>query len=397
MQAARPFDERPRQEQMRAWARKNLFSSRLNTGFTLVASALLAFMAYQALRFALVTADWEVIEVNRRLIFLGRFPSGEEWRIWPPLWFAAATGGLSWGLWSRLSRRDALWLAAGLLFVFVVLAEGRNALLLAVAPALAFATYALGQGLLRGSPREVVGKRLALVAAVLVIPVALIIISGFGGPPTRLWGGLMLNVLVASVAMVASIPVGIGLALGRASSYRSVKYACVGFIEFWRAGPIVVWLLLARFVLPDFLPGAVGEVDLIIRAVVVFTLFTSAYIAEIVRGGLQSVPRGQVEAAQALGVGTASITALIALPQALRAVIPALVGQLIALWKDTSLVTIIALFDALDSSRKALIQEGFTDNAQEAFVFAGLLFWAVAFTMSRLSMRIERNIGIGQR
>ena len=183
MQAARPFDERPRQEQMRAWARKNLFSSRLNTGFTLVASALLAFMAYQALRFALVTADWEL---NRRLIFLGRFPSGEEWRIWPPLWFAAATGGLSWGLWSRLSRRDALWLAAGLLFVFVVLAEGRNALLLAVAPALAFATYALGQGLLRGSPREVVGKRLALVAAVLVIPVALIIISGFGGPPTRL-------------------------------------------------------------------------------------------------------------------------------------------------------------------------------------------------------------------
>ena len=109
------------------------------------------------------------------------------------------------------------------------------------------------------------------------------------------------------------------------------------------------------------------------------------------------MPRGQVEAAQALGVGTASITALIVLPQALRAVIPALVGQLIALWKDTSLVTIIALFDALDSSRKALIQEGFTDNAQEAFVFAGLLFWAVAFTMSRLSMRIERNIGIGQR
>jgi general L-amino acid transport system permease protein len=176
-----------------------------------------------------------------------------------------------------------------------------------------------------------------------------------------------------------------------------LKYGCISIIEFVRAGPLLVWIFMAQFVLPDFLPGFVGDVDLIVRVIIVLTVFTSAYIAEIVRGGLQSVDRGQVEAAEAVGLGAFTITFWIVLPQALRAVIPAMVSQLISLWKDTSLVAIIGAFDLLRVAQATQSQPEFRGTPHEVFLFAALMFWLVAFTMSRLSRRLEGTLGFGTR
>jgi general L-amino acid transport system permease protein len=189
------------------------------------------------------------------------------------------------------------------------------------------------------------------------------------------------------------------LALGRASSYPAIKVVCTAWIEFVRGAPLVAWLFFGWFVLPHFLPGVLGlnDADLIVRVMIILALFTGAYIAEIVRGGLQSVPRGQVEAAGALGMGTFNVTLFIVLPQALRAVIPALVSQFITLWKDTTLVSILPVIEALSAGEVALAQSEFFGRQQEVLLFIAFLFWVVAMGMSRLSYRLERNLGIGTR
>jgi general L-amino acid transport system permease protein len=397
MADARPIDGRPFGKRARSWTHDNLFSSRFNSGLTVVTVAILGAGLFAATRFIVSSADWEVIEVNRRLITLGRLPAEDGWRMWPPLYFAAATAGWAFGMWGKLSRRDLVWLVAAMAFMFLVLVEGANALRFAGVPALFAGAYVATAYGLRDSRYDFIGRQVGIAAAVVVIPLAVITIGQFGGPPTRLWGGIMLNIMIASIAIVFSIPLGILLALGRAGSLKTVKYACIGFIEFVRAGPLIVWLFIGRFVAPDFLPESLSDIDLVLRAMLVFTLFTAAYIAEIVRGGLQSVPPGQVEAAKAVGLGSVATTVYIVLPQALRAVIPALVSQLISLWKDTTLVTVIGVFDGLRAAEATLTQPGFTDNASEVFLFMALAFWVGSFSMSRLSMRLERNIGIGER
>lgn len=397
MAQARPIDTRPFGKRARVWTHDNLFSSRFNGALTVVTVTVMAAILIPALRFVIFSADWEVVEVNRRLIVLGRMPADDGWRIWPPLYFAAATGGWAFGMWGHLSRRDLAWLLATMAFMFLVLVEGTNALMFAVAVVLFAGSYLVTAEGLRGSRFDSLGRRIGIAAGIVVIPLSVITVGQFGGPPSSLWGGIMLNIMIASIAIVFSIPLGIFLALGRAGSLRTVKFACIGFIEFVRAGPLIVWLFIGRFVAPDFLPESLGEVDLVLRAIMVFTLFTAAYIAEIVRGGLQSVPPGQVEAAKAVGLGVVPTTVYIVLPQALRAVIPALVSQVISLWKDTTLVTVLGIFDGLHSARRTLIQEGFSDNAAEVFLFMALVFWVGSFTMSRLSMRLERNVGIGER
>ena len=397
MAQARPIDTRPFATRARVWTHDNLFSSRFNSVLTVVTVAILALVLYPAIRFVVSGADWEVIEVNRRLITLGVLPSNDEWRIWPPIYLAAATGGWAFGMWGRLTRRDLIWLLGTMLFMFLVLVQGTNALLFAGAPALFAGLYATAAYGVRDSPYDSLGRRLGIVAAVAVIPISLVVISQFGGAPSRLWGGIMLNIMIASIAMVFSIPLGVLLALGRAGSLKTVKFACIGFIEFVRAGPLIVWLFIGRFVAQDFLPESLSDIDLVLRAILVFTLFTAAYIAEIVRGGLQSVPAGQVDAAKAIGLGAVSTTVFIVLPQALKAVIPALVSQLISLWKDTTLVAILGMLDGLGTAQLSLTQPGFTDNPTEVFLFMALVFWAASFTMSRLSMRLERNLGIGER
>jgi general L-amino acid transport system permease protein len=198
---------------------------------------------------------------------------------------------------------------------------------------------------------------------------------------------------------VLSFPLGVLLALGRRSSLPAVRWVCIAYIELIRGVPLITILFVGAFMLGFFLPAGMETPSLETRALVAIAIFTSAYVAEIVRGGLQSVPRGQVEAAQALGLSAVKTTRLIVLPQALRAVIPALVGQFISLYKDTSLVFIIGLTEVLAVAEAITKQPDFLAQGLfvETLLFAAFVYWAGSYWMSRESQRLERRLGVGER
>jgi general L-amino acid transport system permease protein len=245
-------------------------------------------------------------------------------------------------------------------------------------------------------------RRLMPLAITLAVAVALLIILGadFGlrWVETPLWGGLLVTLVVAIVGIVGSMPLGVVLALGRRSRLPIVRFASIAFIEFVRGVPLITVLFMASVMLPLFLPAGVNF-DKLLRALVGVTLFSAAYVAEVVRGGLQAIPRGQYEAASALGLGYGASMRLIILPQALKIVIPGLVNSFIALFKDTSLVLIIGIFDLL-----GIVQLNFTDpnwaspnTPATGYVFAALVFWLFCFGMSRYSIYTERRLDTGYR
>ena len=382
----------------RRWVHRNLFSNRWNTVLTVATVATLAFVAYNLMGFVFVSADWESVEVNRRLLFLATYPAADEWRLWPPLWLFTAVTGLAYALWSSVSRREVAIAAAAAAFMFLLLAEGSNGLLVATAALLAASAYVAGRRL-RDSRFDTLARRVAIGGGVAVLPLALLLLNVGEGVRSTEWGGVMLNITLATVGIGFGFPIGVLLALGRASSLPVVRLACASYIEFVRAGPLILWLAMARFVLPDFLPavGGLDEVNLVVRAMMVLAGFSAAYIAEVVRGGLQTIPRGQREAASAVGLNALQTTWHIVLPQALRSVIPALVNRFVSLWKDTSLVVVLGFVDLLGAARAISAQPDFVGRQAEALLFAALVFWTVAFTMSRLSQRIERHLGVGER
>jgi general L-amino acid transport system permease protein len=212
------------------------------------------------------------------------------------------------------------------------------------------------------------------------------------------WGGFMLNIFLTIAGILFAFPIGVALALGRRSSLPVVRAFSIGYIELIRGVPLITLLLMAVFALGFFLPRDLrpGSVT---RVLIVITAFEAAYIAEVVRGGLQSVPRGQSEAAQSLGLPARKITRQIVLPQALRATIPAMVGQFISLFKDTTLVAIVGLGDILAASSFANAQPAFNAQglARITLPFVALAFWAGSFAMSREARRLERRLGIGER
>jgi general L-amino acid transport system permease protein len=213
------------------------------------------------------------------------------------------------------------------------------------------------------------------------------------------WGGFMLNLFLAACSIVLCFPLGILLALGRRSTLPLVRVVCTTYIELVRGAPLFVLLLLANVALGFFVPDSLAP-STSTRAIVVFTLFTAAYMAEIIRGGLQSVPRGQIEAAKAVGLSPVRQTGYIVLPQALRNVIPAQIGQLISLFKDTTLAGIaMGLFELLNVAGAITAQEQFRGQGLigETITFAALMFWTVSFTMSRESQRLEKRLGVGDR
>jgi general L-amino acid transport system permease protein len=200
-------------------------------------------------------------------------------------------------------------------------------------------------------------------------------------------------------ALVVSYPVGIALALGRRSSLPAVRLVCRGYIEFFRGSPLITLLFTGWLIIPFFLPPGFPTPTLVTRALIIFILFTSAYVAEIVRGGLQAVGRGQVEAAQAVGLSPWKQTRLIVLPQALRAVIPGLVGQAISLFKDTTLVLIIGQQDLLAVAQNVTKQGEFLGQGYitESLVFVGILYWIASYWLSKESQHLEVRLGIGER
>lgn len=216
-------------------------------------------------------------------------------------------------------------------------------------------------------------------------------LSGLPDVPSTAWGGFFLNVLVGASAILLALPLGVLLALGRRSRLPVIKALSVGFIELVRSVPLITLLFMASFVLPLLAPAGT-DLDRLTRALVVVTLFSAAYMAEAVRGGLQAVPPGQREAARALGLGPVRTTALVVLPQALRVSIPALVNTFIGVFKDTTLLYVIGLFDVMWIVRAALADFAWQGRELEAFAFVGLVFFAVCFALSRWSAALERRL-----
>jgi general L-amino acid transport system permease protein len=220
-----------------------------------------------------------------------------------------------------------------------------------------------------------------------------------GGAGWDDWGGLHLVVAATVAGIALAFPLGLVLALGRRSSFPALRLVSTVYIEAFRAVPLVTLLFLGGFMVGFLFPTTVEPPGQLVRAVVAITAFEAAYIAEIVRGGLQAVPRGQVEAAQAIGLSPVKVMRLVVLPQALRAVIPAMVGQFISLFKDTSLLFIVGFLELVDVATIVTQQQAFQGQGLRptTLAFVGLIFWAGCSTMSRESQRLERRLGVGER
>ncbi|MCP4284893.1 MAG: amino acid ABC transporter permease [Gammaproteobacteria bacterium] len=211
---------------------------------------------------------------------------------------------------------------------------------------------------------------------------------------TSRWGGLSLTLVLSIVGIVASLPIGIMLALGRNSQMPIAKAASIIFIEFWRGVPLITVLFMSSVMLPLFLPEGTSF-DKLLRAMIGIVLFESAYMAEVVRGGLAAIPKGQYEAAKALGLNYWKSMSLIILPQALKLVIPGIVNTFIALFKDTTLVLIIGLFDLLTTVEAGFKDSNWLGYALEGYAFAALVYWIFCFSMSRYSQNLERKLHTG--
>jgi general L-amino acid transport system permease protein len=213
---------------------------------------------------------------------------------------------------------------------------------------------------------------------------------------TSKWGGLFLTLVVAGTGIVVSLPIGIVFALGRRSNMPAIRTVSIAFIELWRGVPLITVLFMSSVMLPLFLPEGVNF-DKLLRALIGVALFQAAYMAEVVRGGLQAIPKGQYEAAAAMGLGYWQMMRLIILPQALKLVIPGIVNTFIGLFKDTTLVLIIGLFDLLGIVQAATTDPKWLGMAVEGYVFCAFMFWMFCFSMSRYSMYIERKLHTGHK
>jgi general L-amino acid transport system permease protein len=381
-----------------AWLQKNLFSTWYNIVLTLLATWLIYIFLKPAIEWATTEARWGVIEANLTLFMIGLYPREQIGRIWLTIFILAALIGLSWGVWRTAARGFALMaLGAGVAFILIALFFGWDAWdewLIAVSILLVF--YFIGLYLPRGTV-------VAAVAWFLYFPLVFFLVAGTPYiatlPPveSNLWGGLLLTLLLTIVGNLGALPLGILLALGRRSKLPIIRYFSIGYIELIRGVPLITILYMASVLLPYFLPIDVPSPERVIRAMVGFILFEAAYQAENVRGGLQAIDRGQYEAAHALGLNGAQTTALIILPQALRAVIPALFNSFISLFKDTSLVAIIGLFDIVRVARSILAQPEWLGTHREVFLFAFVIYWAFNLAFTYGSSRMEEALGVGRR
>jgi general L-amino acid transport system permease protein len=381
-----------------AWLRQNLFSGWVSSLVTGVMAGLLLVLAINIGGWAATEARWDVVSRNLRLFLVGQYPGDQLWRIWLALAILSVLTGVSAGRFGRTSRALAIALSAlQVLLAALIVTSPMGplaALLIAVNASAVWIGFVLG---IRG----LVPRLLLVYAWIVSLPISFVLLSGIAGTPipsvaSNVWGGLLLTVLIAAVGIVLSFPIGVLLALGRRSTLPAVRVLSTGYIELIRGVPLVTILFMADVMLPFFLPGEL-RIDRVARAMGGVTLFSAAYLAENVRGGLQAIPSGQVEAAHALGLNTAQTNIHIVLPQALRAVIPANVGLFISLLKDTTLVTIVGLLELLGIGRAVLAQPGALGASMEVYVFVAVVFFVLCYAMSQASYRLERVLGVGTR
>lgn len=344
-----------------AWLRKNLFSSALNTLITAVLIAITFIGTSSILQWAVIDADWigssrdacsregacwVFIQARFEQFMFGFYPEDELWR--PILFLALLASLLVWLLVERIPHKK--WALGVIMLPFPVLT-------------------------------------------------ALLLYGGIPGLPvvdTHMWGGLLVTLIIALTGILVSLPFGVVLALGRRSEMPVLRSMSTVYIEFWRGVPLITVLFMASVMLPLFLSGG-SEIDKLLRALIGVVLFNSAYMAEAIRGGLQSIPKGQYEAADALGLGYWKKVRLVILPQALKISIPSIVNTFIALLKDTSLVLIIGMFDVLGIAQSANSDPAWLGFSTESYLFAALIFWLMCFSMSRYSLYLENRLHTGHR
>ncbi len=376
------------------WLRKNLFSTWFNTLLTLLVLWALYSVGRELFNWVF-SARWGVITANLRLFMVGPFPPDQVWRVWLVVGIISALFGVSAGVWGQTVRTFAMALAAGYATLAVLPFEVSGRVWLVGNIVVLIAGYMLGRGR-KGWQTWVLALWLVSFVATIVL------LQGFSKNAwipevsTTQWGGLLLTFMLATVSIVASFPLGVLLALGRRSELPVVRLFSILYIEVIRGVPLVTILYMMQILLPLFLPSDF-RIDNVLRAIVAMTVFTSAYMAENVRGGLQAIPSGQVEAAEALGLNNALVTILIVLPQALRMVIPATVGLFISLFKDTTLVVIVGLLDLLGVGRSVLAQPEFLGLQTEVYVFIAAVFFVFSYAMSFASYKLESALGVGKR
>ncbi|MDJ0898347.1 MAG: amino acid ABC transporter permease [Xenococcus sp. MO_188.B8] len=379
-----------------AWLQKNLFSTWYNTILTVVSLGFIYWIGKGFIQWAITEAQWEVIESNFRLFFVGFYPIKPNnllWRPWLTLGIIMSMGGLSWGILSH--PKTNLFNTKNLVFFSII------ALIFSLIsiPSNISSSIILLSFFLLLIIGAILGKKIGKEIPNLIRWLPLLWIGIFfinlwillGTKYVRLdnLSGLILNILVAVVSISLCFPLGVLLALGRQSKLPVIRWLSIAYIEIIRALPLIGIIFMAQVMLPLVLP-ATFRPDRVIRVIAAFTIFSSAYLAENVRGGLQAVPQGQVEAAKALGLNPFYTLGFIVLPQAIRAVIPSIVGQFISLFKDTSLLAIVGLVDLLGIAEKIVKgNQKFVGDYQEAYIFIALIFWLICYSMSLVSRKLE--------
>jgi len=384
------------------WMRKNLFSSWINGVLTIVGVTMVYFALVNLATWVIKTADWSPITSAPLLFLVGQYPRQELWRVGLSTLMITFLVGMSWGMWKHYIRPFAIFLAILMFILAIVPLETPTITIpirvfMLINPILIYLGYRLGKArFLRGSHAAALW-----LVALLLIP--MVILPGFANSrilpkePTSLWGGLLITLLLSVGGIVLSFPFGVLLALGRRSSLPVVKLFSIFFIEVVRGVPLVTILFMFSVILALFLPSE-SRIDRVIRALMGIVFFSAAYTAENVRGGLQAIPPGQVEAAKALGLKNLHITSMIVLPQALRLVIPTIVGQFISLFKDTTLVYIVGINDLLGIANAVLkLKPEFVRLQMEVYLFITLIFWVFSYFMSHASLQLEKALGVGER
>jgi general L-amino acid transport system permease protein len=401
------------------WLRKNLFSSWGNAVTTVVLLVLLFWLLSSFLDWAVVNAVWTapngqacrghgacwaLIHEKYRFIFFGTFPYQQQWR--PLLAVMVMLAMLVSSADRRMWNTRLLWIWGIGSFLTFLLMFGQIDIPLGLILFAALAVGGLGM-LLRGAaaqPAEIAGWRtLAAIGAVGIVlrlagvlPAWSLAIAPFDYVETSFWGGLPVTLILATYGLLFAFPYGVLLALGRRSDLPLIKGLCIGFIELIRGVPLISLLIMASVMLPLFLPSGMN-IDKFLRALIAVILFAGAYIAEVIRGGLQALPKGQFEAADAMGLNYFQKTALIILPQALRVVIPPLINTFIGFFKDTSLVLIIGIFDFLNTANQALVDPNWAGFPGEVYLFAAFVYFCFCFSMSRYSKHLEIELNKGTR
>jgi general L-amino acid transport system permease protein len=401
------------------WMRKNLFSSWGNGITTVVLIVAVGWILANFLEWAVFTANitattgsecrgggacWALIREKWRYIFFGSFPYEQHWR---PLFAVIAMLAM---LITSADRRMWNWrllVIWGLgSFVTFLLMFGQIHISLSLILFVALAGGTLGAALraaVADAPERyayytlIVVGLIGLVLRILgVLPAWSLAIAPFSYVETSLWGGIPVTIILATYGLAFAFPYGVLLALGRRSNLPLIKGLCVGFIELIRGVPLISLLIMASVMLPLFLPSGT-TIDKFLRAQVAVILFAGAYIAEVIRGGLQSLPKGQFEAADAMGLSYPQKTLLIILPQALRVVIPPLINTFIGFFKDTSLVLIIGIFDFLNTANGALVDPNWAGFPAEVYLFAAFVYFIFCYSMSRYSKYLEVELNKGTR